>query len=122
MAFRERDLHKDEARIVLDKLLELETVPLYTQNSDAFQAEKIKWLQIYNQPYITRSLVEARTYPYSVPQPLRARLSSIHPFPSMSFPHIQDNSPTSSSPGDEIGVMADVQAYFQIAYRVSSLF
>ncbi|KAF8885539.1 P-loop containing nucleoside triphosphate hydrolase protein [Gymnopilus junonius] len=97
LVFKERDLHRDETRIVLDKFLELET--------------------IYNQPYITRSLVEARNYPHSIPQPLCTRLAPVHLFPSKTFPRVKNDGPTSSTPADEIGVMADVQAYFQLAYR-----
>jgi len=109
LTYKERDVHREETRKVLGKLLRRESDPLYTQNSEALQAEKRTWLAKYNQ------------YPPAVPRPgsnldpwFYPSYQVIHRFPKKTFPHIPDGN---HSTQDELETMAGVQAYFQVAHK-----
>jgi len=101
LTFRERDIHREETRVVLEKLLQLESDPLYTQNFQALQAEETRWLSTYSR---ASPSVRPSAYP-------------VHRFPSKTFPHIQHGSPTTPGQNDVLKVMANVQAYFQVAHK-----
>ncbi len=78
---------RDDALDALNKLLELESIPLYTQNLHYLQDCRSKWLSRYEAEFRkTQTQVEL--------------MKGYHPYM------------------EELKLMADVRAYFQVAYKV----
>ncbi|KJA20646.1 hypothetical protein HYPSUDRAFT_42960 [Hypholoma sublateritium FD-334 SS-4] len=114
-----------DARGILDKLLALESHPLFTQNFDAFSAEKRKWLSKYE---LARNPIPHRAGEYeysSAPSPV-ARASyagsfvstdSLHTFPTFIADDDLGATPVTWTIEKELCVMASVQAYFQVAFQ-----
>ncbi|KDR71864.1 hypothetical protein GALMADRAFT_253646 [Galerina marginata CBS 339.88] len=115
LTFKERDIHQEETHLVLDKLLRLESKPLFTQNFETLLAEETKWLAAYRSDWAAITRGSIRDYGHSYP--VTTESSVFHEFPRRTFPHILDESPSASTIDDELKVMANVQAYFQVAHK-----
>ncbi|KAF8970895.1 P-loop containing nucleoside triphosphate hydrolase protein [Flammula alnicola] len=110
LTFQERDRCRHEARYVLDKLLNLEKDPLFTQNFDTLETEGKRWSERYKKMRIPRD------YEYIDP-PRRPRQPIIYHFPGDSIDPTLDGTLKTWSIEDELKVMTDVQAYFQVASK-----
>jgi hypothetical protein len=93
---KEVDKCREAALKALLKTLELEKMPLFTQNTQFLGSEREKWLGRYQ---------HKRRYPY--PHSGQEERMPM-PIPTPPF-------------DEEIVVMAEVRAYFEVAYRVCSL-
>ena len=84
--------YRDDARDALNELLQLESVPLYTQNLHYLQDCRAKWLKIYetelSEAYGPERIIGRYYDPYT----------------------------------EELKLMADVRAYFKVAYKVRRRF
>jgi hypothetical protein len=102
----ELDKIKASALQTLDRTLELEQEPVFTQNSDLFASEKQKWLSFY-----TRIRDDPSMYRLKVP------VSDGYGSASET-----DESPAATEDRfqEALVVMATVRAYFQVAYKVHS--
>ena len=97
LIFDEAEQCRELALKGLRKMLELEKTPLFTQNLQLFHSERTEWLRRYEYGY---------RWPASIPS-----------FPTIpQFPAAADT----SNVKDAMVVMADVRAFFEIAYRVRS--
>jgi hypothetical protein len=97
---------KDKALETLEKILTLETLPLFTQNTHQFQTESKAWFNRYN---------AARNG--STRYPIGVRL--ILPIaPRVVLTHTQSLEENRDQFADELTLMANVRAYWQIAYQV----
>lgn len=96
---KEVDECREAALKALLKTLELEKMPLFTQNTEFLGSEREKWLGRYQYKH-------RWPYPRSVSPESRAQ-SPPTPTPTSSF-------------DEEMVVMAEVRAYFEVAYRVRS--
>ncbi|PPQ85696.1 hypothetical protein CVT25_002730 [Psilocybe cyanescens] len=112
LIFSEHETHIKKTHRVLERLLELESTPLYTLNLTSYALEKNTWLSKYKNMYqpTNRVLVPSHSY-FEVGT--RQLLPIIYPFP----PSAPTSRPAASTWDDEINVMADVQAYFQVAHK-----
>jgi len=93
---------------LLEKLLQHESVPLYTQNVTHLLEQKSKWLQEYTN-------IHRRSSQYF----WRAPSSPSHSYPSSRTPSPAGLpvSPSLTSYDDELLVMATVTAYFEVASK-----
>jgi hypothetical protein len=94
----ELDKCKVETVRTLQKILALESVPLFTQNTDLLKSESQKWFSSYN-------LVSGRSPSYLSAREY-SRLSKEQ--------DVDDQFEFRNA----LTVMADVRAYFQVAYKV----
>jgi hypothetical protein len=90
----ELDKCKVETVRILEKILALESVPLFTQNTDFLESEGQKWLSTYTR-------IRGQSSSYLDPPPEY----HFHPAPEPQF-------------NNAMIVMANVRAYFQVAYKV----
>jgi len=124
IAIEEWSRCRAEGKIMLKKILEMERNPLFTQNLDLLAAEEKRWYSCYD------NLIERDSYkgPISITAvPQRSQKGEVPPILyHFSTPpcemdtcdlEVQDSPPTWSA-NDEVRVMANVQAYFQVAYKV----
>ncbi len=105
---------------MLNKILAVESTPLFTQNVQFLEDRVKHWRSRYvnqrapynNPVYGTTSL--------DFPPP---SLSSppLYTFPKFAFDPAIDGSEATWGVDDEVGVMANVQAYFEVAHKVSLL-
>ncbi len=86
LTFKERQRCRDEARILLTKILQMENNPLFTENSD-YITEYSRWFSTYSDEWGCGSTAP-RSNTWTVE--------------------------------DEIRVMANVQAYFQVSHKAST--
>ena len=104
----ELDKCKVETVRMLEKILALESVPLFTQNTDFLDSEEKKWLSTY-----TRIRDQSSSYRVDCTPPIRS------PHPSYPWLPVEPEVPPV---GDQFHnaliVMANVRAYFQVAYKV----
>jgi hypothetical protein len=98
----ELDKCKVETIRILEKILALESVPLFTQNTDFLESEGQKWLSTY-----TRIRGQSSSYLVDPPPPVDYYY---HPPPVAEEPVKDFN--------NAMIVMANVRAYFQVAYKV----
>ncbi|THU90221.1 hypothetical protein K435DRAFT_760491 [Dendrothele bispora CBS 962.96] len=120
---RELDSRKDDAFTKLEQKVKHETNPLYTQNYHYFSSEKTKWDKRYR---TARNYAATRYWIY------RPREAPAHSFPGhvAVAPHSSSTQTAiniSDSPRvqevvwdeyeDELNLMANVQAYFKVAYK-----
>lgn len=93
---------KVETLHILEKVLALESVPLFTQNTDFLNSEGKKWLSTYTRVrgQSSRYLVPSQPTPY--------------PCPDIIFEEANDENQFHNA----LIVMANVRAYFQVAYKV----
>jgi hypothetical protein len=94
LIFDEAEQCRELALKALRKMLELEKTPLFTQNLQLFHSERTEWL---------------RRYEYGYRWPTN----------TASYPTYSGGADTSSVK-DAMVVMADVRAFFEVAYRVCS--
>ncbi|KAG6912871.1 hypothetical protein DXG01_011442, partial [Tephrocybe rancida] len=87
----ELEKRKVETTKALTKMLKLEVDPVFTQNTELMQSERIHWLQqFYN-----------AQYPVNAPMSVNARTDVYRKHADY----------------DALSVMADVRAYFQVAHK-----
>ncbi|KAJ7102892.1 P-loop containing nucleoside triphosphate hydrolase protein [Mycena epipterygia] len=103
----ELEICKDQAMETLKKILALETLPLYTQNTHHFLSERITWLTRY-------SAVRNVAYKYHhsaarVSHNFTASLNTVQ----LSF----DVGEEGDQFFNELTLMANVRAYWQVAYQ-----
>ncbi|KAF9482869.1 hypothetical protein BDN70DRAFT_874456 [Pholiota conissans] len=113
---QERDRCVEEAFISVNKILALETFPLFTQNFEQLSSEEKVWLSKYEtsrSKYFHRLEVEVAGYiTRSVsPPPI------IHTFPKIQLDADLDGTPSTWTINEEMKIIAKVQAYFQVAYK-----
>ncbi|CAA7263847.1 unnamed protein product [Cyclocybe aegerita] len=128
IAHHERDICRNDALNMLQKILRLENNPLFSQNSEALRQEEEKWYKKYNDLRLPQPVrpASARQYPAGPPSisysddddnPSEASVSPIiHNF-SSTFGRVVRNSPRTWGDDAEIKVMANVMGYFQVAYK-----
>lgn len=96
---------KEQARETLEKLLALEKVPLFTQNTHYLLSEKLVWLARYTAVrHNTRRYLRPEEGPGS-----RADRGPVYP---MAHSAIEEDPFF-----DELALMATVRSYWQVAYR-----
>ena len=90
---------------MLDKILQMENDPIYTQNSDELNRQQIYWEQIYLQEMNRESRPgsDAASEPSPPLSPPASRASG-----GTEVPWIKE---------DEVGIMAVVRSYFQVTYH-----
>ena len=109
--------------MMLNKILKMESNPLFTQNDDLLEAEEKRWYTCYQFERLGYDCTPDQEV--SVPQkPLPQKRSTLPSVPPIRYAfstprslHEGDISRTWST-NDEVRVMANVQAYFQVAYKV----
>jgi hypothetical protein len=94
-------IYKVRALSAVDRILELEDYPLYTQNADFYESECNKWKQRYNY---------AHQYPHQYPH---------HSTPVVMKTGHYGDSPEWLTVQEEITVMSHVRAFFQVAFKAS---
>ncbi|TFK32040.1 P-loop containing nucleoside triphosphate hydrolase protein [Crucibulum laeve] len=103
---------KEEAVLMLNKMLELESEPLFTQNLHYLQASEEKWLSFYQS-------VRRRSPSYLRNQPIIDWQPSYTHQPDTDGD--DDEEEETVEPKDEyyneLVVMANVRAYFQVGYK-----
>jgi hypothetical protein len=137
LSLQERDRCIEEALCSVKKILALESYPLFTQNFDLLASEEKKWVDKYKttrhawlQRYIGHSpapyAVPYVVSPVSRPGPTTssvverpARPTIIHFFPKPHSGSESEDTPTTWTIEEELKIIAKVQAYFQVAYKVS---
>lgn len=131
VTFEERDNCRGEAIATLRKILDLETDPVFTQNFDFFNHQEQHWSSRYmferslpkppqshmwesrpSSPIAVSSVLE-------LPSPIPGQSVPQHTFPKYLYDPAIDGGETTWSVNDEIKVMANVQAYFQVAHKAS---
>ena len=120
LTFEEKGCRQGEAEIMLNKILAMESSPLFTQNVQFLEDRVKHWRSRYvnqrapyhNPIYGTTSLDLPSE---SLPSP------PLYTFPKLAFDPAIDGSEATWGVEDELGVMANVQAYFEVAHRVSFL-
>jgi len=105
---------------MVKKILEMERNPLFTQNLDLLAAEEERWYSCYDDliehvAYGMRAAVPQERLRKEVP-PILYHFSTPFEMDACNI-EVQDSPPTWSA-DDEVRVMANVQAYFQVAYKV----
>lgn len=85
----------------LEKLLQLESVPFFTQNTSDLESEGKTWLARYKE-------VHRRSSPFLLAPPGPSEVQYVHREPEEVFQ-------------DELVVMANVQAYFQVVCKVMKI-
>ena len=115
--------------VALLKILELETNPVFTQNFDFLDEQERLWNSCYTNrckaelnpsPMFPRVAAVARN---SVASPCPSPIPPIaakHTFPIYPYDPAIDGDETTWTVHDEIKVMVNVQAYFQVAYKAST--
>ncbi|KAL0957060.1 hypothetical protein HGRIS_003158 [Hohenbuehelia grisea] len=107
------ELAEKKSLEMLDICLEMEDEPIFTQNDHDFHSLQTKWLEIYRHAFETRRYSPSATLEevpgfiparYGLPVPV----APSQPIRSGRDPEIYRH---------ELIVMADVRAYFQIAYK-----
>ena len=133
-------------KIALDAVknaVSLEKYPLTTQNSEYFESTREKWIHNYRDvkkrsvEYLVdsgqysesvgpREIVDEYPFPTYVPYPERHALyqKALHALSNVGYTGITRESlkrlnPRNDEYEEEILVMADVRAYFDVAYKVS---
>jgi len=118
MAFEEWSQCREETQMMLNKVLKMEGTPLFTQNHDLLEAEEKRWYSCYQHERLGYESIPEQ----SVPVPQKRNALPVPPliynFPTPRSLHEEDISRTWST-NDEVRVMANVQAYFQVAYKVN---
>ncbi|KAF8193681.1 P-loop containing nucleoside triphosphate hydrolase protein [Pholiota molesta] len=135
LSLQERDRCIEEALCSVKKILALESYPLFTQNFDLLASEEKKWVDKYKttrhawlQRYIGHSpapyAVPYVVSPVSRPGPTTssvverpARPTIIHFFPKPHSGSESEDTPTTWTIEEELKIIANVQAYFQVAYK-----
>ncbi|KAF9482868.1 hypothetical protein BDN70DRAFT_379786 [Pholiota conissans] len=123
LALKERDRCVEEAFSSVNKILALETYPLFTQNFEELSFEEKKWFEKYG-----KHRHEWRQGPSLrvMPQAVRPVVSSteptvvhrlLHTFPNIQLDPELENAPPTWSVDEELKIIAKVQAYFQVAYK-----
>ena len=100
----ELDQCKENAQHAVESLLQLESQPLFTQNTHYLQSEEVKWLEHFKLIHFRGPIL------YNIGH----------------YPSLQPVSPEEAKYfrvswkeyEDELVVMAHVQAYFRVAYKV----
>ncbi|KAJ6510740.1 P-loop containing nucleoside triphosphate hydrolase protein [Mycena sanguinolenta] len=90
---------KDQALETLEKMLALEKIPLFTQNTHQFQTETKAWFARYNTVRHHWPSYRLGILPPNVPLTVYALMSQNEPY------------------AEELVLMANVRAYWQIAYQ-----
>ena len=107
----------------------MESVPLFTQNVQFLEDREKYWYSRYTNQ--TVSEVPAMVYPagsWYPPQspspspPPPPPLLPLHTFPKFAYDPAIDGSETTWNVDDEVKVMANVQAYFEVAQKVGISF
>lgn len=123
LIFAERDCCRDEAELMLNKILAMESTPLFTQNVQFLEERERHWHSRYmNQisPY-NNSVYGATSLDFPSQAPESSSLTLFHTFPKFPYDPAIDGSEKTWSDDDEVKVMANVQAYFEVAHKVSVL-
>jgi hypothetical protein len=97
----ELDKIKEDALQAVDDILEMETIPIHTQNTDLFASETQKWRSFYTT--------------------VRQNASPATDTSESESNHDQDDLAeiTDDKFQQALSVMVDVRSYFQVAYQVT---
>lgn len=130
---------KSEGRSAVMHILALEAEPLFTQNDHYYRSARAKWLSHYTMAkhrseiyLITRrtpaeSVIaseDGEYYRYDVPEPVEStsERTALAALAKLGYSGLTVETLARLHPPDrhaeELAVMADVRAYFQIAYKV----
>lgn len=137
LSLQERDRCIEEALSSVKKILALETYPLFTQNFDQLASEEKKWFEKYKatrnaclQPreeihavygvFEERADIPRQKSKKSTVVVTPARPTIIYFFPNIHSDSKSENTPTTWTIEEELKIVAKVQAYFQVAYKVST--
>jgi hypothetical protein len=131
------DISKALAKKAVKTALDLETTPYYTQNTHYLQTLREKWLACYkaarNQPHkykvyngpVEEAMPEdraygnvARAYEREPPESKALRALAEAGYTGLTIPDLSRLLPPDSRE-KELIVMADVRAYYHVAYKVS---
>ncbi|KAG1816627.1 P-loop containing nucleoside triphosphate hydrolase protein [Suillus variegatus] len=110
------DLCKARAKDAVKTALDLETIPHYTQNTHYLQTLREKWLAHYK-------TVRSRPFMYRAPvyEKEEARAKALRALAEAGYAGLQVSDLARLLPPDsfeeELVVMADVRAYFHVAYK-----
>lgn len=91
----------------MESLLQLELQPLFTQNNRGFRNEESKWLEHFES-----------IYDMAPDYKVGATVSGTSSRTSATLPNAASGQTSRRDFGDELVVMARVQAYFRVAYKV----
>ncbi|KAG1850542.1 P-loop containing nucleoside triphosphate hydrolase protein [Suillus tomentosus] len=105
------DICKALAKEAVKKALDLETTPYYTQNTHYLQTLSEKWLAYYKSPYVYESV-----YRGEPPESKALRALAEAGYANLSIPDLARLLPPDSRE-KELIVMADVRAYYHVAYK-----
>lgn len=127
LTFEERNRCRDEAEMMLNKILALEGSPLFTQNVQFLEDREKHWrsrymqhsssspVSSYGSPVYGAASLDFPLVQNPVPSPL------LHTFPKLVYDAAIDGTQATWGTDEEIKVMANVMAYFEVAHRVSVL-
>jgi len=105
---------------MLNKILAMESSPLFTQNVRILEDRVKHWRSRYANERAPDDPDDNPTT--SLGSPLESlRSPPLYTFPKLAFDPAIDGSEATWGVDDELGVMANVQAYFEVAHRVSFL-
>ena len=119
----------------LHNLLDFETDPVFTENSDFFNEQEGHWSSRYGNEYnaVQHRLSQAvltvppvdhvERSPHEPPRKgtnKKKKTQFLHTFPKYPYDPAIDGGETTWTVHDEIKVMVNVQAYFQVAHKASS--
>jgi len=108
---------------MLNKILAMEGSPLFTQNVQFLEDRVKHWRSRYvneRAPCDPDDDPTCDSTPLDLPSDLPS--PPLYTFPKLAFDPAVDGSKATWGVDDELGVMANVQAYFEVAHRVSFLF
>jgi hypothetical protein len=102
---------REHAQKALETLLNYESQPLFTQNTHYLLNEEEKWRKHFNELYS-----DAHLHKRSADGGRRSRSSFT--FPQTLQIDAKNAEPIHNEYAEELAVMARVQAYFRVAYKV----
>ncbi|KAG2052283.1 hypothetical protein BDR06DRAFT_888137 [Suillus hirtellus] len=105
------DICKALAKEAVKKALDLENTPYYTQNTHYLQTLSEKWLAYYKSPYVYESVYRGES-----PESKALRALAEAGYANLSIPDLARLLPPESRE-KELIVMADVRAYYHVAYK-----
>jgi hypothetical protein len=107
---------------MLNKILAMESSPLFTQDVQFFEDRVKHWRSRYVTRRASHDPLDNNYETTSLDLPSESLPSPpLYTFPKLAFDFAIDGSEATWGVDDELGVMANVQAYFEVAHRVSFL-
>jgi hypothetical protein len=125
----ELDSHKERGSQALEKALEREQFPLFEGDTNDFNSARKEWLAIYKAQRYNDTRRTPQDRPYS-PVPLSAQHTALNAlsnigYTGLTFDDLKQRLDSyrlepADEFEDELVVMAEVQAYFKVAHKVSA--